>query len=56
MQVGTATDWTSLTAGWSHTCGLKTDGTAWCWGSGGEGQLGNGGSMYRLTPFRLEGL
>jgi alpha-tubulin suppressor-like RCC1 family protein len=26
----------------SHTCGIATNGAAWCWGSNGSGQLGNG--------------
>jgi alpha-tubulin suppressor-like RCC1 family protein len=42
QQVGTASDWTSLTAGLSHTCGLRANGTAWCWGENGFGQLGDG--------------
>ena len=40
-----ATTWATLTAGYRHTCGVSTDGTAWCWGSNSSGQLGNG------TPF-----
>ena len=30
----------SLSVGAAHTCGLATDGTAWCWGAHGSGQLG----------------
>lgn len=31
-----------LSAGGSHTCGLATGGAAYCWGSQGDGRLGNG--------------
>ena len=34
----------SLTAGWSHTCGLTAAGETYCWGSNESGQLGNGGA------------
>ena len=34
---------TSLSAGYMHTCGVERGtGNAWCWGSNGYGQLGNG--------------
>ena len=29
---------TQVTAGWSHTCGIQTDGSAACWGQNLEGQ------------------
>lgn len=35
-------DTTSLAVGGSHTCVLDKDGNAYCWGSNGFGQLGNG--------------
>ena len=31
----------SLTAGFEHTCGVTTDGVAYCWGDNSFGQLGN---------------
>lgn len=32
--------WLSVTNGNSHTCGIKEDNSAWCWGRNSEGQLG----------------
>ncbi|MFM7718251.1 MAG: InlB B-repeat-containing protein [Actinomycetota bacterium] len=32
----------SISAGGAHTCAIAYDGTAWCWGSDGFGQLGDG--------------
>ncbi len=37
--VGTS-DWASVAVGGDHTCALKTDGSAYCWGSNQYGQLG----------------
>jgi alpha-tubulin suppressor-like RCC1 family protein len=41
----------ALTVGDGHTCGLTTSGQAFCWGSGEQGQLGNGTTaLSQLTP------
>lgn len=40
----------TVTTGGLHTCGIKEDGTAWCWGFNAEGQLGTGG-VPRVNPF-----
>ena len=31
-----------VSAGFSHTCAIRTDQTLWCWGYNGQGQLGLG--------------
>lgn len=31
--------WSSITTGGTHTCGIASDGTAWCWGSNLYGEL-----------------
>ena len=41
-RVGEDSDWTSVTAGREHTCGIRNDGTLWCLGNSRMGQLGNG--------------
>jgi alpha-tubulin suppressor-like RCC1 family protein len=33
-------NWTTVTVGGDHTCALKVDGSAYCWGSNRSGQLG----------------
>jgi alpha-tubulin suppressor-like RCC1 family protein len=42
-----------LAAGDSHTCGLTSDGSAWCWGSNSEGQLGDNSFTSRNAPVAV---
>lgn len=42
--------WKSIASGYRHTCALATDGTAWCWGEGTKGQLGNGSTANVSIP------
>ena len=47
---------TSLVAGESHTCGLVSGGTAYCWGANETGQLGDGTSgNVRTAPVAVSG-
>ena len=48
-------DPTRLTAGARHTCALH-DGAIHCWGSNGDGQLGDGTNAQRNSPVAVVGL
>lgn len=41
-------------AGW-HACAI-TDGAVWCWGTGSNGQLGNGSNADSVIPVPVSGL
>jgi alpha-tubulin suppressor-like RCC1 family protein len=38
-----------------HACAV-VNGAAWCWGTGADGQLGNGGNSDSVTPVPVGGL
>jgi alpha-tubulin suppressor-like RCC1 family protein len=38
-RVGSGTDWMQVSGGNHHTCGLKKNGTIWCWGNNADLQL-----------------
>ncbi len=44
---------TVRTGFYSHTCGVTTDGDAYCWGSNDAGQLGDGGSADSTVPVAV---
>jgi alpha-tubulin suppressor-like RCC1 family protein len=39
----------------AHTCALKANGEAWCWGIGEFGRLGNGASTQQNVPAQVSG-
>ena len=39
VQVGTDTGWSSVSGGRDYTLATRTDGSAWGWGNGGDGQV-----------------
>ena len=56
MQVtGLTSGVTAIVAGWQHSCAVH-NGAAKCWGYGGNGQLGNGGTSNSNTPVQVTGL
>jgi alpha-tubulin suppressor-like RCC1 family protein len=53
VAVSTSTRFAMMSAGANHTCGLASDGAAYCWGSNSSGQLGDGSTTTRTTPVRV---
>ena len=53
--VGGYTDWTKIAAGWSNTVALRANGTAWCWGSGQAGALGDNSTVDKSSPVSVVG-
>lgn len=52
---GSITDWNSVTAGTFHSLGLRSTGVAYAWGFNGLGQLGDGLTTNRSSPFIVVG-
>jgi uncharacterized protein (TIGR02145 family) len=49
----TGTNWISVSCGYNHTLGVKSDGTFWSWGYNNYGQLGDGTLTQRLSPVKI---
>src|SRR5439155_16402210 len=52
-QIGTATNWTAVTADYNQTFALKSNGTLWAWGYNGAGQLGDGTTVNHTSPVQI---
>ncbi|MGI6443569.1 MAG: fibronectin type III domain-containing protein [Candidatus Dojkabacteria bacterium] len=48
--IPSGTTLSSISTGYSHTCGMGSDGHGYCWGYNGSGQLGNGSTTQSTTP------
>lgn len=54
IQIGSNTNWAQVTASYGlHTVAIKTDGSLWAWGSGGNGRTGLGDSINRSSPVQV---
>jgi alpha-tubulin suppressor-like RCC1 family protein len=55
-QVPGLTGVTQIASESATTCAVKSDGTAWCWGDGAMGQLGNGTKTTAYAPTQVVGI
>jgi alpha-tubulin suppressor-like RCC1 family protein len=53
--VGNFTDWVQVISGGAHSLGIRADGTAWAWGNGGQGRLGNNSTVTTSSPISVVG-
>ena len=54
VQVGTLSNWTTkISAGYTHTAAIKTDGTLWTWGNNALSQLGNNSTSSFSSPAQV---
>jgi alpha-tubulin suppressor-like RCC1 family protein len=51
--IGMSRDVLDVSAGFDHTCAVKTDGSLWCWGGNDRGQLGDGTNVGKVIPKRI---
>ena len=47
--------WTAVRASSSFTCGVRGDGSLWCWGKNESGNLGNGSTDNSPVPVEVVG-
>jgi alpha-tubulin suppressor-like RCC1 family protein len=55
-QLGSLTNWSSVSCGYYVTGAIKTDGTLWTWGYNGYGTLGYGNTTYYSSPKQVGAL
>lgn len=58
LAVSSGLTFATISAHTQHTCGLSLDGFAYCWGSGTNGQLGNGEKgeqVFSVAPVKVAG-
>ena len=53
LVAGAATNWDLLSAGATHSCATRDDATLWCWGSNGDGRLGDATTTSRALPTQV---
>jgi len=55
LVAGGFTDWCQIEAGYGHSLGVRTNGTAWAWGDNGNGRLGLNDETARNSPVQVCG-
>jgi cysteine-rich repeat protein len=53
VQVASGTFWKGVSAGLAYTCGVRQDGSLWCWGDNTHAQLGDKTTDAKSTPVAI---
>ncbi len=53
QRIGSDNDWKTISVGVVFACGLKVDGSAYCWGTDSHGELGDGTAGTGLTALPI---
>jgi hypothetical protein len=53
--VGGFTDWCQISAGGEHSLAVRQNGTAWAWGNGNYGRLGDNTVVSKSSPVSVIG-
>ena len=53
--VGGITNWSQLSAGFTHVLGLTSSGIAYAWGNASNGRLGDGTAVTKYSPVSVVG-
>jgi alpha-tubulin suppressor-like RCC1 family protein len=53
--IGGITDWCQISAGFSTSLAVRQNGTAWAWGLGSEGRLGDNTTVDKSSPVSVVG-
>jgi alpha-tubulin suppressor-like RCC1 family protein len=53
--VGGFTNWCQVSAGCEHSLGVRQNGSAWAWGEGNDGRLGDNNTTDRSSPVSVVG-
>jgi alpha-tubulin suppressor-like RCC1 family protein len=53
--LGGFTDWVQISAGDNHSVAIRANGTAWAWGNGVSGRLGDSNTASSTSPVSVVG-
>ncbi len=54
LQIGNATNWVAVSAGFLHSLAMKADGSVYAWGANSYGELGIGNKQDQLVPVQVK--
>ena len=56
VQIGSETNWSTVSGASRLAAAIKANGTLWMWGRNNDGQLGDGTTIYKSSPIQVGAL